>query len=366
MLEENKNSATMGDITDKARSGPFGLLETDRPMLPGEDKIPVKDDKGFKTTGEKYYDRLQFAIGNVFILTATAVIAYIARYGKDSYGPVPNFIKKFQDGLQKRLIENRVLPLKNPAQPDGSTKTMARFDRERLAGVISNTTVLWFGGTAFSPAMRWMENNRPKIVDYFNRRWGKQGELEAGHERLKNLPKQTWGDVLKGRVVAWLTVFSAFTTFDVLSKPDKKTGMDLLDKYEEFFGRKFAGLTKSGKEISKTPLTQPLTEQQKKNPPYLFSKLLALDLYATTVSLIIWIVSSRSSARKRAEKNAAAVAANAPLLPSQDVTEQQQNEKKQDKEPTDQTKSFAAREGGKPKDFYAHAAEPQTTPGHAV
>lgn len=252
---------------------------------------PVDPDTLPKTTGERYYDVSQFLIGKVWIMAITAGIAYIAKYGKESYGNIPNVFKQFQGWMEEKLLTNKIMPL----EKHGETG-------RRIAGAVSNATVLFHGGTLFAPLMRSMENNKAKIAAYFNKRYGQPGEVEIGHERLKDDPHHTWFDILKGRVAAFAIVFTSFVSFDLLLGKHKGSGLYHFDRYEEGFARWLAGFAKAGKEIAKTPVTKALTKEQDLNKLYRFGKIAALDLYATTASITIWNIVSRSSAKKRSEK----------------------------------------------------------------
>lgn len=252
-----------------------------------------------KTTGEKYYDVVQFLVGKAWIMAFTAAIAYSAKYGKDQWGPMPNPFKKFQGWFHDFLLHNKTFPLAEKGEFAG-----------RLAGATANTMVLFHGGNIFAPVMKWMENGKEDISNYFNRRYGKPGEVEIAHERLKDMPKQDWGDVLKGRIAAWLIVFTSFVTIDSAIGKDKKTGLYWFDKYEEGFGRWLAGFTKEGKKIGiKMPVSQELSVLQDANKTYRFGKIAALDVYATTAAIFIWNAISRMSAKKQQERNRTAAQA---------------------------------------------------------
>jgi hypothetical protein len=246
-----------------------------------------------KTTGEKYYDVFQFLTGKAFIIAITAVLAFAAhpKYAEDKYFGVPNYLKKFQIWFKDKLLNNKALPLADRGEYG-----------TRLAAALASTMTLFHGGNLFAPMLKWLENDREKISTYFNKKFGKPGEVEAGHERLKDLPHQTWGDVAKGRAVAFTTVATSFITADAVLGKDSKTKRYWFDKYEDWFGRKVAGLTKAGKEIAATPMAVELTEEQLKNRTYRFGKIIALDLYATSAAIIIWNTISRLSAKKRAHK----------------------------------------------------------------
>lgn len=249
-----------------------------------------------KTSGEKFYDIFQFIFGKVFIIAVTAVLAFTAdqKYGPEKVMGVPNYLKKFQGWFHNKLLHNRAYPLADKGE-------FANL----FAGAAAGTMILSHGGNFFAPLIKWLENGKENIANFYNKRWGKEGEVEIAHERLKDNPYQTWPDVLKGRIIAWSTVFAAMVgAFTIIGK-DKKTGMYWLEKYEEYFSRKMAGFVKTGKEIAATPVANKLTEPQKAHGLYRFGKVLALDLYATTAAIIIWNVFSRKSAKKRHEKHLA-------------------------------------------------------------
>lgn len=343
--EKNKMSAKPESLERKA----FGLPEEDRAMLPGESKVPAGNVlKPRKTTGEKFYDILQLSIGQVLILFFTAVIAYIAKYGKDTYGPVPNLFKKFQGWMYDKLLNNKLFPLAEKGE-----------FANRVVGAVSSSVVLFHGGNLFAPVMRSMENNREKIATYVNKRWGKPGEVEAGHERLKDAPKQSWGDVIKGRMVAFLMVFSSFTVIDTVLGKDGN-GKYALDKYEDWFGRKVAGLTKDGKLISKTPISQGLSPEQNQNKAYMFSKILALDLFATSAAITIWNLTSRFFAKKHSKPDQTVSSADPAHDNGKTESHTYNNQMKEtlpDHTKPDGKASFAERLGSGPKDYTSRAME---------
>ena len=229
------------------------------------------------TTGEKYYARAHFLTANVFIIAITAVFAFAARYGPDHYGPIPNYLKQIQNNFSHFLRHNSVFPLAEKGEFGAN-----------LAGAAASTTITMWGGNLFAPLLKTFENHKEKIVSYFNRNFGKPGEVEQGHERLKDTPKQNWGDILKGRLGGWCIVFASFMTMDTLLGRSNKTGMRRFEQYEEWFGRKIAGLSQTGKEIARLPLTEKLTPLQDAHPFYRFGKIAALDFYATSAAILIW------------------------------------------------------------------------------
>jgi hypothetical protein len=240
-----------------------------------------------KTTGEKRYNFLKFVTAEAFILAATAGIAYISRYGKDSYKGIPNYLQRFQTWFEEDLL----------------TKKIPLSERDEIgkltAGALASALVTIHGGNLFAPAMKWFENSKHRIVDYFNRRSGKEGELEIGQERLKAEPRQTWGDVIKGRLAAFSIVFTSFFSASLIAGKDQQSGVRRFDKIEDWFGKKLAGFTKEGPEIAKLSIADRLNKAKLTNKTYKFGRILALDIYATTAAILIWNAISRVSARKR-------------------------------------------------------------------
>ena len=260
----------------------------------------VPREKPPKTSGERFYDRLQFLTADAFIIVATAAIAYVARYGRNSYHGVPNYLKQFQSKVEHFFMDTLGLA--------------KRSDFWQTVGhAAAGTTLTMWGGNICAPFLKAFDNNKEKIVTGYNEKYGKPGEVEAGHERLKDAPKQNWGDILKGRAVGWVAVFGSFlSVYQLLGKSktpmhDAETGvsthMHRMDQYEERVGRLIAGLTKDGKEISATPMTQALSTVQKEHKTYRFGKMIALDVFAASAALIIWNVIARYSAKERVVKH---------------------------------------------------------------
>lgn len=283
---------------------------------------PEKLDTSRKTTGEKGYDVFQFLVGKVWIMFFTAVIAFAAhpRYGQDKYFGIPNLFKKFQIKFDDVVLHNRLKLGERTFQkkilPLGEMNEPVR----RVGHAISDSMILMWGGNIFAPVMKWLENSKEGISNYFNRKFGKPGEEEIAHERLKDIPKQTWGDIVKGRMAGFAIVFSSFTLIDQILNKSKKTNQWRFDWYQEVVGRWMGGLTKKGREMGiglpkKTgiPLHQPLAGAAAENGMYRFGKIVALDIYATSAAILIWNWVSRALAkgRKHTGKNTPEEAAGA-------------------------------------------------------
>lgn len=267
---------------------PLEEIATAAKVAAADENIPdIPPEKLPYTRGEAVYDAMQFTIGKAAIMVATAAIVFVARYGPDKYGPVPNVLKKFQSWFHDLLLHNKMYPMAKKGEL-----------AERVAGAAANTMVTFHGGNLFAPVMKWLENSRKEITGFVNRHTGKPGEEDISNEKFKNVPQQTWGDIFKGRLAAWATVFTGFMLADAIAGKHK-SGMFQFDRYEEWFGRWLAGFSKAGKDIANVPAHLPLTAAQDANKLYRFGKSIALDIYATSAAIIIWNAVSRGSAEKR-------------------------------------------------------------------
>ncbi len=259
-----------------------------------------------KTRGERYYDRMQFITGDLFIIASSAALAYVARFGAESYGGVRNYLMDMQNYLDKKLMKH--------------IGTGGDFSKLTAMATSSTLLTMW-GGNLFAPALKYLENNKEKIVTRYNEKHGTPEEVAAGHERLKDTPKQTWGDVIKGRAVGFVTVVSGFLAMYYLlgqSNPpivrsDGSSTKWRLDKYEEKVGRWFAGITKDGRGIAAKELKEGLTAAEESNKLYRFGRMFALDVFAASAALLIWNVVSRFSAKSRAAHRSAPAAGDVPV-----------------------------------------------------
>ena len=239
-----------------------------------------------KTTGEKAFGAIRFMTGEVLILGLTAGIAYAARHGPDKVGPIPNVFKKIDEGMKRLLIE----------KPNPQGRML------RLAGAAVATTTLMWGGNLYVPVRKGLQDNKEAIVTGINQRYGKPGEAEAGAIRLEHETKESWGDIIKGRLGSWAVVFGSFVGIDLALGKSAKNGQYHLDNFEDKFGKLMAGVTEKGKALGKSAVAHEITELHQ-NKAYRFGKIMALDIYATAASLVVWDVISRISAKKRHQQD---------------------------------------------------------------
>ena len=249
--------------------------------------LPKSLEEPPKTTGEKWFNGLRFAIGEVGVLGLTALIATESRYGRDTWaGGIPNIFKKMQAGFEKLL---------KPLADKGGDKAV-------IAGALASTMVTFHGGNVYIPVYKGIQDNKENIVTYFNKTHGKPGEVEAGRERLRHQTKENWGDVVKGRLAAFAIVFTSFLSADLIAGKDAK-GARRFDTFSEKFGEKISLLTKEGKNVAAIADTTLRKEALEASKSYRFGKILALDIYATTAAIALWTTISKLSAIVRGKKS---------------------------------------------------------------
>lgn len=78
---------------------------------------------------------------------------------------------------------------------------------ENIANQFANTTHTMHGGNLILLPVAMMEKFRTPIVNALNRAFKDPTDPKS----VEDSPPQTLGSIVKGRIVAWLTVFSAFT-----------------------------------------------------------------------------------------------------------------------------------------------------------
>lgn len=325
------------------------------------------------TTGEKIYDQVNFWIVKGAILAATAAIALPLKFGAET-NPLRKAGAKFIDKIAKPIAG---LGEKFEGKIGGGLGKKVGQMFIILGYGLANSVFLWFGGTATAPLVRSFENHRKELIHKWNEKWGKPGDVEIADEKFKDLPKQTWGDILKGRMAAWATVFGSFiVAYPLIGMSKKAPKAFRLDYFEEVLGRWGAKLSgKTAKLIENVPMSKAdgaLNELQEvahampelaKDKSGMFRyrlfKILALDVYATSAAIIVWNFTSRLSAMAREhgvgfftslkERGAEAIHhkkphdAPAPVAEKKEGTEKKDETKTETQEPAALSKSFSNR-----------------------
>lgn len=320
MVDRNDNDVIISHTSpvDKA----FGI---DEPQVRAKDphKLP-------KTIGERAYNGIQFWFVKGLILAATAFFGYYAKFGSET-----NLFRRA--GLwTKKNIQIPVGKLGEAAginieRAIGGAQESAREKIGHwigakaheiiavLGAATAGTLVLGHGGNIVAPVVEWFENHRKKIIAYVNRHWGKPGDEALGNEKFKDLPKQNAWDVIKGRIVAWTGAYLIFVTGYILAGKLKGTHMYRVDALEERWARQLTGFKKIfgfgglGKEIENIPVHYELNNlahehpemahllqgQEKRLFRYKIARIVALDFFVTSATIIMWNITSRLSAHAR-------------------------------------------------------------------
>ena len=233
---------------------------------------PAEPVKRPKTRGDKLFDRLVYGVMNgigTFVLTVP--LAYWAEHGK---GPIGG--KQYFDQAKTWLEAKKLSP---------------KSSRDILM-----TSSLFLGGTLMVLPVRLAEAFRPQIVKRLN--GGETAEAEAAAVAL---PPQTWGSLIKARLVAWGVVFSSFKLVQYGTKAIGKP--EALGTFEDWFANKACGLLKLEKGTAEAP-----------SRAFRYGRIAALDLFATAASATLLYVGSRFFARHRSEKQQEKLATHTPTI----------------------------------------------------
>ncbi|MBY0408207.1 MAG: hypothetical protein K2Q01_10990, partial [Rickettsiales bacterium] len=149
--------------------------------------------------GEKMFDLLTYGgIAGVGTFALTIPLAYWAKYGAGAkhFENASKFLVR--QGLSKPIAEEMVM-----------------------------TSALMQGGNVGIIPVKIMENYKPTIVGQLNDWMGDK----SGAASVKEDPQQTWGSLIKSRLVAWLAVFTGFRATASL------LGGDKLAQFEKDFAK---------------------------------------------------------------------------------------------------------------------------------
>ena len=96
-------------------------------------------------------------------------LAYVARFGAESYGGVRNYLKDMQNYLDKKLMKH--------------IGTGGDFSKLTAMATSSTLLTMW-GGNLFAPALKYLENNKEKIVTRYNEKHGTPEEVAANAQSV--------------------------------------------------------------------------------------------------------------------------------------------------------------------------------------
>jgi hypothetical protein len=230
---------------------------TDMPAIPVPAKLEDGPDKRPKSAGDKLFDFLVYPVMNyigTFVLTV--VVADWMMHGKTKLGS--KTITEHFESVSRGL--------------EGGLK---KVGLEKNAKSIIMTSVLMPGGSLMIIPVWIAEHFRTPLVATFNRWLGdKTPPATIDHD----VPKQTFGSLIKGRLVAYAAVWTGMTG----------ANMALGDKRFDNFSSGVADF---------------LVHNPEKNPRmHRYARLAALDVFATAVSTLLLYAGSRFFAEKREEK----------------------------------------------------------------
>lgn len=191
------------------------------------------------TPGEKWYHRLSLVTNFVGTFISSGLIAF---------GILDN--KWYQNNVVKPLGD-RI--------GQGASKNF------------NQTFWLMQGGNLMIIPMHYMEKKKDNIVQYFNRKFGTSEDVAAYEQKDTEVTKRTWGDFIKGRIAAFLTVWASFTLAG-------KFWGEQMNKFEHGTGEKFAQLFK-----------KPAFEQDGTTPTLMnkIGRMFSLDFFATVAAVAI-------------------------------------------------------------------------------
>lgn len=146
-----------------------------------------------------------------------------------------------------------------------------------MAEPLLSTTALVHGGNLMVAAVKVAEDNKIPIIKKIDEIIGDKTDVAA----LEQQDKQTWPSLIKGRILAWLTVYTALqgtVTF---------AGADKLAAIENGFA----------KNVVCKMLGRPTHVGGRETKTFRYGKLAALDIFATAAAATLLYIGSRFFAK---------------------------------------------------------------------
>ena len=224
--------------------------------------MPREQEKRRLPRGEKVFDALVYGPMNIIgTFLATMPLAWSLEHGLGGkpFDTVKNFLTsrlKINDNITRKAL---------------------------------TTTTTWMGGNAMLLMVKAAENNKDNIVAGINRM---SGDTTQGPPVLAE-PRQDWGSLIKGRLLAWVVVFSSFLGFEQI------VGAKAMGKMEEGFAHKLCDKFGWAKE------EKVMIDGQLKTRPtraFGYGKIMTFDIFATIAGGALLYVGSRAFAKRREEK----------------------------------------------------------------
>lgn len=261
-----------------------------------ESVAPIANVVPHKTFGEKRFDQLNWILGYVVTFVATIFPAY---YFRDS--SKTSWFDK--DKSWRQWTKDKKTDLANSWFK--SFKKNEVFDHEAVSSIFVNTTATFAGGFLVLPVIKWMENNKQKIVRYFNEKKGDEAEVAMGDANTADHESPSWGSLLKGRLASFAIVFTSFMVLIGIAP----TQMDKIEKFgERAFvagGRKLTGKDLGDPEAPLKDLSQPSNWAYRLNRA---GNLTVFDSIATGASITLTLAISKVLGKKEKKKEPEVVA----------------------------------------------------------
>lgn len=228
---------------------------------------PAKTAK--RTPGDNTFDWLTYGlVGGVGNFLLSIVAGYWARYGSGSK-QIGKLSKSMQNaGMSHASAEDAIM-----------------------------ATALGLGGTALIVPIKMLENNRAEIVNGINKNVGCETTIA---EQKAEKTDQSWGGLIKSRLIAWGIVFGSFKTAANVLGPEN------FERFEHDFARNM---------VCK-PLGKPTHIGGQESKLYKYGRIGALDIFATAASATILYVASRFLANKGEEEKTEAKATSYTAAPA--------------------------------------------------
>lgn len=135
-----------------------------------------------------------------------------------------------------------------------------------------DTTMLMHGGNIMLLPIKYAEDNKESIVTTINDMIGEKTDHIALHDE----DKQSWGSIIKARIVAWCAVFAGFKGAASI------LGEEKFGRFEESFSKKACAL-----------LGKPTHINGKETTAFRMGKIGALDTYATIAASSLLYIGTR-------------------------------------------------------------------------
>lgn len=229
-------------------------------MPPPEAAAPVAEPRRHRSVGERIFDWSVYGgIAGVGAFVATVPAAYLLKYGR---------LQWFDQSLSKGF--ERILKAVGPAS----------WDHAKVGAKMATTTTLMQGGNAMLLPIGIAEKYKVPIVEKINHALGDH----TPPAQVEDTQKQTWGSLIKARVMAWVVVFTSFTTAGWFVPKS-------FQMFETEFGERVCKLLRRPTEIA-----------GKETKTFIYGKIGALDIFATAAAAVLLYIGGHIFAERAEER----------------------------------------------------------------